>query len=71
MVLHYDLQDAWLDGIDANKSYPATMLFAPVIEDNTPDLSSDDVGNIKRRIANILEPSETVRLSLLFCHMLH
>lgn len=33
-------------------------------EEEFQDLSSDDIGKIKRRIANILEPGETVCLSV-------
>jgi CD2 antigen cytoplasmic tail-binding protein 2 len=35
-------------------------------EDEFQDLSSDDVGKIKRNIANILQPGETVCSSVLF-----
>lgn len=33
-------------------------------EDAGHDLSSEDIGMIKRRIANVLEPGETVHLNL-------
>lgn len=56
-------EDAWVDGIDANyRSYSAPR---PVTkEDNAPDLSSEDIGNIKRRIADTLEPGETILRAL-------
>lgn len=48
-------EDAWVDGIDPSyRSYSAPR---PVTkEDNAPDLSSEDIGNIKSCIADTLEP---------------
>lgn len=58
---HVFFQDAWLDSIDVNKSFAASSFAAPKKEDDVRDLSSDDFGKINRRIADILEPGETVR----------
>ena len=60
------LQDAWLDSIDANKDYAANTFAVPKNDDDVADLSSDDLGKINRRIADSLEPGETVRLISLF-----
>nr|XP_043624271.1 CD2 antigen cytoplasmic tail-binding protein 2 isoform X2 [Erigeron canadensis] len=55
-----DIKDAWLDSIDAD---PNLSLKHTAVTDSTveaADLSSHDIGSIKRRIADVLEPGETV-----------
>ncbi|KAL3538632.1 hypothetical protein ACH5RR_001998 [Cinchona calisaya] len=59
-----EIKDAWLDSIDANKSYAASAFAAPKNEDDVLDFSSDDFGKMKRRIADTLEPGETVLQAL-------
>lgn len=59
------LQDAWLDSVEAEVKYTGKTSVTTDGEDNeveAQDLSSQDVGIIKRRIANVLEPGETVML---------
>lgn len=57
------LQDAWLDSVEVDIKYTGKT---PVTtkgegdEDAAQDLSTQDIGIIKRRIANVLEPGETV-----------
>ncbi|XP_021898661.1 uncharacterized protein LOC110815269 [Carica papaya] len=65
-----EIKDAWLDSIEANPKYSRVASATNDIEneddeeDNNEDaghdLSSEDIGMIKRRIANVLEPGETV-----------
>ncbi|KVH93428.1 hypothetical protein Ccrd_004520, partial [Cynara cardunculus var. scolymus] len=59
-----DIKDAWLDSIDAdpNLAERHSMITDDVVE--AADLSSEDIGNIKRRIADVLEPGETVLQAL-------
>lgn len=59
-----EIKDAWLDSIDANKDYAANTIAVPKNEDDVADLSSDDLGKINRRIADTLEPGETVLQAL-------
>ncbi|GKV11151.1 hypothetical protein SLEP1_g22430 [Rubroshorea leprosula] len=59
-----DLKDAWLDSVEAESKVAGTVFKVSNNEDNhedaTQDLSAEDIGVIKRRIANVLEPGETV-----------
>lgn len=55
-------QDAWLDSVDADITYNAKNTQPKDKEEEFKELSSKDIGQIKRRIANILEPGETVFL---------
>ncbi|KAI3873337.1 hypothetical protein MKX03_003206 [Papaver bracteatum] len=63
------IKDAWLDSVDAESNFAQKSLaeksFNKVKDDEEADeLSSDDVGKIKRRIADLLEPEETVLQAL-------
>ncbi|KAI3907868.1 hypothetical protein MKW92_029974 [Papaver armeniacum] len=63
------VKDAWLDSVDAESNFAqksfAEKSFNKVKDDEEADeLSSDDVGKIKRRIADLLEPEETVLQAL-------
>lgn len=67
------LQDAWLDSVEAESKVAGTVSIVSNDEDNqedaAQDLTSEDIGVIKRRIANVLVPRETVTslwLTLLF-----
>lgn len=56
------LQDAWLDNVEFDPRYAALSSAATTNdEEEIEDLSSKDIGIMKRRIANVLEPGETVR----------
>lgn len=64
---HIDLlQDAWLDSVEADIKYTGKTSAVTNGEDNNEDvaedLSSQDIGMMKRRIANVLESGETVIL---------
>ncbi|KAK1414639.1 hypothetical protein QVD17_30388 [Tagetes erecta] len=59
-----DIKDAWLDSIDAepNLAQRHSVVTNTVVE--AVDLTSQDIGKIKRRIADVLEPGETVLQAL-------
>lgn len=58
------IKDAWLDSVDVVQGFAASTSVAPTKEDEAPDLSSEDIGKIKRRIADTLQPGETVLQAL-------
>ncbi|KAL6655919.1 hypothetical protein ACP70R_006745 [Stipagrostis hirtigluma subsp. patula] len=57
-----EIKDAWLDSVEVDPKYAAKVQNSKGKEkdDEFQDLSSDDIGKIKRRIANMLEPGETI-----------
>ncbi|KAF0893946.1 hypothetical protein E2562_033367 [Oryza meyeriana var. granulata] len=57
-----DIKDAWLDSVEVDTKYAEKVRKKKEKEkeEEFQDLSSDDIGKIKRRIANILEPGETI-----------
>ncbi|XP_071717051.1 uncharacterized protein [Rutidosis leptorrhynchoides] len=59
-----DIKDAWLDSIDAEPNLAQQQTLLPNIVVEAADLSSQDIGSIKRRIADVLEPGETVLQAL-------
>ncbi|KAM3742324.1 hypothetical protein ACB098_07G062000 [Castanea mollissima] len=59
-----EIKDAWLDSIEAQPKYAGKGSAVINNEDDANDLSSDDIGTMKRRIADILEPGETVLRAL-------
>lgn len=63
---HELLQDAWLDSLEVDPKYAGKVPNVTTNDNDAPELSSSDIGKIKRRIADILEPGETVVLILLF-----
>lgn len=54
------LQDAWLDSVDVDPKYTGKSSIVINNEDDVQELSSEEVGKIKRRIADVLGPGETV-----------
>lgn len=59
------MQDAWLDSVEvdtklARKGFTVTHDKDNIEEDGDDELSSEEIGTIKRRIADALEPGETV-----------
>ena len=56
------MQDAWLDSVEVATKYAgkASMVMTNDDDVQDQDLSSDAIGKIKRRIADVLEPGETV-----------
>ncbi|XP_050263545.1 SUPPRESSOR OF ABI3-5 [Quercus robur] len=59
-----EIKDAWLDSVEAEPKYAGKGSAVINNEDDANDLSSDDIGTMKRRIADILEPGETVLRAL-------
>ncbi|KAJ4745805.1 CD2 antigen cytoplasmic tail-binding protein 2 [Rhynchospora pubera] len=56
-----EIKDAWLDSAEVDTKFAAKLKEkAKDEEEEFQDLSSDDVGKIKRNIANILQPGETI-----------
>lgn len=62
-------QDAWLDSIDVAPKAAEKTRVITTNEDEAHDLTSEELGKIKRRIADVLEPGETVNI-LLTCFLL-
>jgi CD2 antigen cytoplasmic tail-binding protein 2 len=60
------LQDAWLDSIQVDTRYAGKNSMVRINEhddkDDVRELSSKEIGAMKKRIANLLEPGETVKL---------
>ncbi|ONH90569.1 hypothetical protein PRUPE_8G061500 [Prunus persica] len=59
-----EVEDAWLDSVEVDTKYAGKGFAVTKDDDDVQDLSSDDVGKIKRRIADVLEPGETVLQAL-------
>ncbi|CAK9164294.1 unnamed protein product [Ilex paraguariensis] len=59
-----DIKDAWLDNVDVDTKFAERSSTVTNDEDGTPDLSSEQIGKMKRRIADVLEPGETVLQAL-------
>ncbi|XP_027355895.1 SUPPRESSOR OF ABI3-5 isoform X2 [Abrus precatorius] len=59
-----EIKDAWLDNVEVDPKYAALSTVPTNDEDEVQDLSSKDIGIMKRRIANVLEPGETVLQAL-------
>ncbi|OWM63594.1 CD2 antigen cytoplasmic tail-binding protein 2 isoform X1 [Punica granatum] len=63
-VSEKEIKDAWLDSIEVDTKLASKIPVSTVTEDDKPELSSDDIGRIKRRIADSLLPGETVLQAL-------
>ncbi|XP_054801382.1 LOW QUALITY PROTEIN: uncharacterized protein LOC129305354 [Prosopis cineraria] len=59
-----EIKDAWLDNVEVDPKYSALNSAVTNDEEEIEDLSSKDIGVMKRRIANALEPGETVLQAL-------
>ncbi|KAK8700297.1 hypothetical protein V6N13_018698 [Hibiscus sabdariffa] len=62
-----EIKDAWLDSVDGEAHYTGKTFATTNGEDNevvVQDLSAQNIGTMKRRIANVLEPGETVLQAL-------
>lgn len=69
----FSFQDAWLDSIEMNPMYIGRSAANDTEKeedggDEKPadELSKEDVAVLKRRIASVLEPGETVRINCVF-----
>ncbi|XP_065864642.1 uncharacterized protein [Euphorbia lathyris] len=61
------IKDAWLDSIEVDPRYAGLSSAVSSKEENendAVDLTSEDIGMIKKRIASVLEPGETVLQAL-------
>ncbi|CAK7356986.1 unnamed protein product [Dovyalis caffra] len=63
-----EIKDAWLDSVQVDQRYAGKRSMVRINEDDDKDdvreLSSEEIGAIKSRIANLLEPGETVLQAL-------
>ncbi|KAJ8433935.1 hypothetical protein Cgig2_001864 [Carnegiea gigantea] len=57
-------KDAWLDSVEVDPKLAERISTVAKNDNEEQDLSSDDIGKIKRRIANALESGETVLKAL-------
>ncbi|KAJ8562853.1 hypothetical protein K7X08_031305 [Anisodus acutangulus] len=55
-----EIKDAWLDSVDTEKRFSGKNAIKISNEDEIQDLTSEQLGKMKRRIADVLEPGETV-----------
>ncbi|KOM57240.1 hypothetical protein LR48_Vigan11g027200 [Vigna angularis] len=70
-VRENEIKDAWLDNIEFDPKYSA-LKSVPTndVDEGMPDLSSKDIAVMKRRIANVLEPGETVCMYFIILNFL-
>ncbi|KAI9121196.1 hypothetical protein K1719_008229 [Acacia pycnantha] len=59
-----EIKDAWLDNVEVDPKYSALNSTVTNDEEEIEDLSPKEIGVMKRRIANALEPGETVLQAL-------
>lgn len=59
-----EIKDAWLDSVDLEPKFDKRNSMVTKVEDDTQDLTTAAIGKIKRRIADLLEPGETVLQAL-------
>ncbi|PAN36582.1 hypothetical protein PAHAL_6G294300 [Panicum hallii] len=60
-----EIKDAWLDSVEVDPTFAAKVQKKGKEKvEEFEDLSSDDIGRIKRQIANMLEPGETIMQAL-------
>ncbi|XP_074577678.1 uncharacterized protein LOC141834126 [Curcuma longa] len=55
-----EIKDAWLDSFEVDAKLAGKLKPKESAVEAYEDLSSDDIGKIKRRIANSLQPGETI-----------
>ncbi|CAA0807331.1 CD2-binding protein-related [Striga hermonthica] len=58
-----DIKDAWLDSVDVYEKFDGKSSIS-TSNDEPRDLVTDELAEINRRIANVLEPGETVLRAL-------
>uniref|UniRef100_A0A7N1A080 OCRE domain-containing protein n=2 Tax=Kalanchoe fedtschenkoi TaxID=63787 RepID=A0A7N1A080_KALFE len=57
-------KDPWLDSVEVDTRYAEKASALNIASNETHELESDDIGKMKRRIADILNPDETVLQAL-------
>eukprot|EP01018_Ginkgo_biloba_P035023 Gb_16472 [translate_table: standard] len=56
-----EIKDAWLESVEVDTRFAEEHLAQPIQEkEDDPNLSSQEIAKIKRNIANLLQPGETV-----------
>ncbi|CAL9181051.1 unnamed protein product [Musa hybrid cultivar] len=55
-----EIKDAWLDNVEVDTRFVGKFQPKSTAEEVYEDLSSDDIGKIKRRIADALQPGEMI-----------
>ncbi|KAH9621912.1 hypothetical protein KSS87_008012 [Heliosperma pusillum] len=63
-VTENEEKDAWLDSVEVDPKLAERLSSVRKNDDEEKETSPDDVGKMKRRIANALEPGETVLQAL-------
>ncbi|GAU41561.1 hypothetical protein TSUD_271700 [Trifolium subterraneum] len=59
-VKDIEIKDAWLDNVEIDPRFARLSSAATKVEEEIQELSSKDARIMKRRIANVLEPEETI-----------
>ncbi|KAK4784631.1 hypothetical protein SAY86_018999 [Trapa natans] len=59
-----EIKDAWLDSVEVDTKLASKISISMENVDDRAELSSKDIGNMKRRIADTLQPGETVLRAL-------
>lgn len=60
MFSYIFLQDAWLDSVDTYQKHDGKSSTTVTRDDKPRDLTTEELAGINRRIADVLEPGETV-----------
>lgn len=63
---HKLLQDAWLDSVDVCEKYVGKRSIPTSNDEKPRDLSTEELAVMNRRIADVLEPGETVSFNHYF-----
>ncbi|KAL7157169.1 hypothetical protein ABFS83_02G059800 [Erythranthe nasuta] len=59
-----EIKDAWLDSVDVHPKYTGKSSIPTNNDDKPQDLVTEELAEINRRIADVLEPGETVLRAL-------
>ncbi|KAL8521106.1 hypothetical protein ACS0TY_011595 [Phlomoides rotata] len=59
-----EIKDAWLDSVDVYEKYVGKSSISTSNDDKPRDLTTEELAAINRRIADVLEPGETVLRAL-------
>ncbi|KAH7652765.1 CD2 antigen cytoplasmic tail-binding protein 2 [Dioscorea alata] len=54
------IKDAWLDNLEVDARFVEKSQAKKMPEEDYQDITSEEIGRIKRNIANVLEPGETI-----------
>ncbi|PIM97569.1 putative protein involved in protein-protein interaction, contains polyproline-binding GYF domain [Handroanthus impetiginosus] len=59
-----EIKDAWLENVDVQQKYTGKSSFPMSNDDKPSELTTEQLAEINRRIADVLEPGETVLRAL-------